>query len=158
MKLKQLDYFMLLLTCLFLTLMLPSILSVQSPTEKQVTMEHNDQVAKSATVYSIFANNIVITLGTLIPVFGWGYILYIMWNTGTVIASYSQPFYWVLNNPFAWIELSVCSYAILQSIKLLKFTRQRNWNKLVRTICVSTGIIATAVLASAAIEILVISR
>jgi hypothetical protein len=89
------------------------------------TVQSNNLKTQTSTVFSIFSNNFMVAAVTLIPGVGWGYILMVMWNTGVVVASYNQPAYWVLNNPFAWIELSVYSFAVLWSIKLFYMVKDR---------------------------------
>jgi hypothetical protein len=122
---KSIVYFGTILTVLFFVLILPTLLHLQSPEQQQVTQQQNNNQSRLATASSIFNNNLMIAGISLIPYFGWGYIIFVLWNTGTVIASYGQPWYWILNNMFAWIELAVYSYMILRSIKLVQLFKQR---------------------------------
>jgi hypothetical protein len=159
-KTKQLVYFLLILEGLFLILMLPTVFFTQPATQKQVTMTNNNNQARQATVTSIFHNNLLIAVVTLIPVAGWGYCIAVMWQTGVVVASYNYPFYWIAGNPFAWIELSVFAYVILQSYKLLHLVPQRKANdfKVTFTMVACKALIASIVvlLVSALLEYWVI--
>jgi hypothetical protein len=124
-KQKSIVYFGTVYTVLFVILILPSIIHLQSPEQQQATMQQNNVQSQAATASSIFNNNMVVAALTLVPYLGWGYIIYVLWNTGTVVASYGHPWYWVLGNVFAWVELAVYSYMILKSIKLVQLFRQR---------------------------------
>lgn len=144
----QILYWLLLLGCLFTVLILPSFLPVQTETEKQQTKEHNNAIAQTATVASIFNNNLIIGLIAFVPFIGWGYLLAALWNTGVVVASYNLPSYTVLLNVFAWVELAVYSYIVLQSVKLVHLFQQRKCNdfkastlKLVAYTLITTNIV-----------------
>ena len=121
---RNFGYFFISLTCLFTILLIPSILPVESPAQKENTRGQNNVAAAKSTTQSIFNNNLMIATLTLIPGFGWGWIIMVMWNTGRVLASYNQLSYWLLL-PFVWIELSVYSYALLKSIKVVHLFKQR---------------------------------
>jgi len=167
---KPIVYFLLLLTALFCILIVPSLLPVQSQTEKQNNVQHNDARSQRETVATIFNNNMLIAGLTLIPGLGWATIFFILWNTGKVVASYNQPWYWSFNNLFAWIELSVYSYALLKSIKLIHLWRQRKtkfnmptgeliirntngfWYEFIKTIAVTIIIMCFVLLFSAILE------
>lgn len=117
--------------------------------------ENNDRIVKT-TPLTIFTNNFLVTTVTLIPYFGWGYILFVMWNTGLVVASYNNALLLVLINPFAWIELSVNAVAILLSYKLLRLAlnkAQPNRLRLIGTYLLKgIGLIAAILAISAVLE------
>jgi hypothetical protein len=130
LQFKRFPFFVLLLMALFFILVLPSLLPIQNQTQKQATMNQNNVQSQHATATSIFNNNLLVAGITFIPIVGWGYLIFAMWNTGVVIASYGQPWYWIFNNPFAWVELAIYSYVVLQSWKLLGVLKQhkiRDW-------------------------------
>jgi hypothetical protein len=155
---------------------LPSLLPLHSQAQKDVIVAANNAQSQSATATSIFNNNLFIAGVSLIPYVGWGYIIFALWNTGTVIASYNQPWNWALNNLFAWIELGVYSYMILKSIKLWQLFKQRKtcftdldgkcvirkttgvWNEIVYTAMFSLIAACVVLLLSALLEYSVISR
>jgi hypothetical protein len=122
---KQLCYFLTIFTILLVIVILPSVISVQSPSQKQDTMQQNNNNSRTTTAPAIFNNNLIVALVSLIPYVGWGWLGYVIWNTGVVLASYSQPWYWVLGNPFVYVEFAVYSYMVLRSIKLVRLFRQR---------------------------------
>lgn len=111
--------------CLFFILLLPSVFSFQSESQKQATVENNNALSMAANPASIFNNNLIVAGITMIPYAGWIFMGYVMYNTGVVIASYGQPWWWSLTNPFAYVELAVYAYMILRSIKLVQLFRQR---------------------------------
>ena len=125
LKFNRLPFFVAVLMVCFLIMIVPSLLPVQSTAQKQATVQQNNVQSQQASAASIFNNNLVVSGITLIPFVGWGYLIFALWNTGVVIASYGHPWYWILNNVFAWIELAVYSYVILQSWKLLSLFKQR---------------------------------
>lgn len=153
---KSFMQMVLLVAALFLLLILPSLLPVQSDAEKLANVERNDAVSLVATPTTIFNNNLLIAGISLVPVFGWGFIVFVMWNTGLTLASYGQPFFWVLFNPFAWVELSVYSYAVLKSVKLIHLLRQRKCNdfkvSFVKTVAYSFIFMCLILLGSALVE------
>jgi hypothetical protein len=173
---KSLVHFGAILAMLFLILILPTLLHLQSPEQQQATQQQNNNQSRLATASSIFNNNLMVAGISLVPYFGWGYIIFVLWNTGTVIASYGQPWYWVLNNMFAWIELAVYSYMILKSIKLVQLFRQRKtkftdlegkvvvrktvgvYPEIVKTLAYTFIVASMVLLASALIEYALISR
>lgn len=173
---KTVIYFLTILTLMFLILIIPSLLPIQSQAQKANNVAANDAQSRGATATNIFNNNIFIAGVSLIPYVGWGYIIFALWNTGTVIASYNQPWNWVLNNLFAWIELGVYSFMIMKSFKLLQLFRQRKtkftdldgkvvvrkttgvWNEIVTTAMFSLIAACIVLLLSALLEYQVISR
>ena len=173
---KNIVYFGIVLAVLFAILIIPSLLHLQTPEQQMDTQQQNNVRSQQATASSIFNNNILVAGITLVPYVGWGYIIFVLWNTGTVIASYGQPWYWILNNMFAWIELAIYGYMILRSIKIVHLFRQRKtkftdldgmvvvrkttgvYVELVKTIAYAF-IVSTLVLsASAVLEYFLISR
>jgi hypothetical protein len=122
---KSCVYFLTIFAVLFLLLAFPSLLPFQSPEDNQATVEQNNLASQSATVASIYNNNMVIAGFSLIPVGGWIFLGFILCNTGVVVASYGQPITTLVLNPFVYIELSIYSYVVLRSIKLLHLFRQR---------------------------------
>ena len=161
-RLKKLIYFIILLFGLFFVLVLPSIIVVQSPQQQQATQHQNDVQAQKSTAASIFNNNLLVAGISLIPFVGWGYLIYVLYNTGVVIASYGHPWWWIFNNTFAWIELGVYSYMVLQSWKLRRLIPQWRCNdfKVTFTKTVAYTMITAIIvlLASALLEYMVISR
>jgi ABC-type proline/glycine betaine transport system permease subunit len=113
---------------------------------------------------------------TLIPFLGWGFLGYLLWNTGKIVASYNQPWYWSFNNLFAWIELAVYSYAVLRSIKLVHLWRQRKtkfimptgelvirntngfWYEFIKTIAFALIVMCIVMLLSAILEYRLLQR
>ena len=162
LRCKRLIYFIILLATLFFVIVLPSIIVVQTPQEQQATQHQNDIQAQQATAASIFNNNLLVAGISLIPFLGWGYLLYVLWNTGIVIASYGHPWYWIFNNTFAWIELAVYSYMVLQSWKLYRLGPQFRCNDFkvtfIKTMVYSMITAILILLASALLEYAVISR
>ncbi len=122
---RSIGYFFAIFTCLIIVLLIPGIVSLQSATQKQATMEHNNALSQTATITSIFNNNLVIAGISFIPYAGWGWLIFVLWNTGTVAASYSQPWYWLLLNPFTYIEIAVYSYMVLKSIWIVQLFKRR---------------------------------
>ena len=175
-RLKKLIYFIILLFGLFFVLVLPSIIVVQSPQQQQATQHQNDVQAQKSTAASIFNNNLLVAGISLIPFVGWGYLIFVLYNTGVVIASYGHPWWWILNNTFAWIELGVYSYMIMKSIKLLQLFKQRKtkftdldgkvivrkttgvWNEIITTAMFSLIAACIVLLLSALLEYQIISR
>ena len=128
LKFNRLPFFFAVLMVCFLIMIVPSLLPVQSTAQKQATVQQNNVQSQQASAASIFNNNLVVSGITLIPFVGWGYLIFALWNTGVVIASYGHPWYWIFNNPFAWVELSVYSYVLLQSWKLRRLIPQWRCN------------------------------
>jgi hypothetical protein len=113
---------------------------------------------------------------TLIPYVGWGYLIFVLWNTGTVVASYGQPWYSIFGNVFAWIELAVYSYMILKSIKIVQLFKQRKtcfidldgkcvvrktngvWYQIFQTSMYALIVSCLVLMTSAVIEYFIISR
>ena len=168
MKLKTFGIYFLIMAVLFGLILLPTLLPVQSQTQKQSNVQANDAQSHSATATRIFNNNIIIAAVALIPYVGWGYLGYVMWETGKVIASYNQPWWWIFNNPFAWIELSIYSYMVLQSWKLfglLKQNKLSDWFhsggyfkvKVIKTIAYTMIVAIVVLLLSAILEYWVIA-
>lgn len=136
----------------------PSFLPVQNQQQKQTHVATNEQSKSNVTVVSIFENNFFVASLTLIPILGWGLILAVMWNTGLVVASYSQPgTLWIL---FAVIEISVYSFMLLQSINCVNLFLKRKtvkpWKAIIRTIIVALCTAGLILLLSAAIEYILI--
>jgi hypothetical protein len=115
------------MACFFI-MILPSLIPVQNQTQKQATVTQNNIQSSQASATSIFNNNLMVASITLIPFVGWGYLIFALWNTGVVIASYGQPWFWIFNNLFAWIEIAIYSYVVLQSWKLLSILKQHKIN------------------------------
>jgi hypothetical protein len=155
-------FFVIVLMLLFLILVLPSVIHTQTPEQQQATQQQNNLQSQKATASSIFNNNLIVSLISLIPIVGWGYLIAVLWNTGVVVASYGQPWYWIFNNVFAWIELAVYSYVVLQSWKLYHLIPQRKCNdfKVTFTKTVAYTLIITTVvlMLSALLEYALISR
>ncbi len=155
-RLHQLIYWLILLACLFAILILPSVFPVQTPAQKQATANQNNIASQTATSASIFNNNLLIGVITLIPGLGWGYIIAALYSTGVVVASYNQPWYFVLLNPFAWVELATYSFVLVQSIKLTHMFKQRKCNDFkyttIKTIAYTFIIVTIVLLASALVE------
>ena len=149
---RSIVYFIMLLAILFFVLLLPSFLPVQSEAQKQANMNHNNQAAKVATANGIFSNNMLIATLAIIPGIGWGFILFSMWETGLIVASYSQPFY-VLLSPVAWIELSVYAFAIISSVELVQIYRHKSKRNFFQTMLVSLAMISIILFLSATFEI-----
>ena len=162
LRYKKILYYFILLTALFLILVLPSIITVQTPQQQQATQHQNNIQAQKATATSIFNNNLLVAAISLIPFVGWSYLIYVLWNTGVVIASYGHPWYWIFNNVFAWIELAVYSYAVLQSWKLYHLIPQWRCNDFkvtfTKTVAYTMITVILALLASAVLEYMVIIR
>ena len=173
--LKQLPKYFIVLTLLFAVLLLPSILqslpnpfpfklpTLQSPEQKQATVQQNNAQSKEATVATIFNNNLLISGLALIPVAGWTFLAVVLWRTGLVVSSYQMAWWFVLNNPFAWIELSVYAYAVLASLKILHLLRQHkvgDWFhpggqykiEFAKTVCYTLIVMTIVLLASAFTE------
>lgn len=110
---------------MFLILLLPSLLPLQSESEKQAIVEQNALVAQSATVSSIFNNNLCVAVISLFPFLGWGLLGFILWNTGYVVAGYGDVVACLFLNPFVYVELALYSYVVLQSYRLWRLFRQR---------------------------------
>jgi archaellum biogenesis protein FlaJ (TadC family) len=161
-KHKSILYFLIVLSALFLVVIIPSIIPFQTPEQQNETKHENDITSQTATATSIYHNNMIIAGLTLVPYVGWGYLFYALWNTGLVVASYHQPWWYLFMNPFAWIELSIYSYALLQSLKILHLLPQYKandfWYTLIRKIAYTIVFMALALLASAIVEYLLISR
>ena len=161
-RFKRVIYFAILLFALFTILIFPSLIPFQTPAQQQATQHQNTVQSQNATASSIFNNNMLVAGLTLIPFVGWGYLIAVLWNTGVVVASYQHPWWWILNNTFAWIELAVYSYVLLQSWKLYRLIPQWRCNdfKVTFTKTVAyTMIVATIVLLlSALLEYAVILR
>lgn len=121
---KQLGCHLIIFAVLFAVLSFPSLIP-QPDSQSQLIMEQNNARAQSATVASIYNNNLVIALCTLIPVGGWIFIGVVLWSTGVVVASYANPVATLLFNPFVYVELAVYSYVVLQSIRILRLFRRR---------------------------------
>ena len=102
----------------------------------------------------------MISLIGLIPILGASFILACSWATGLVVASYNQPVYWILTNPFAWIELSVYSFVLLQSWRIIQFYRQRKtikfWNLTAKTALTTIMVMGFILFLSAVLEYLTI--
>jgi hypothetical protein len=122
---KALRNFVLIFICLFTVLIIPSIISVQNDVQNQITMEYNDQKSQLATVSSIFNNNLLVSCVSLVPYAGWGILLAVLWQTGVVVASYGLPWYYILFNPFAYVELCMFSFVVLRSVHLVRLFFRR---------------------------------
>jgi hypothetical protein len=119
-------------------------------------VNQNNQKARIATANSIWSNNMLIATLTIIPGFGWGFILYSMWQTGLIVASYDTSYY-VLCSPIAWIELSAYAFAILSSIELVQIYRGKSKRNFFQTLIISLVIISTTLFLSATFEIYLIN-
>lgn len=155
---KQIGYFLILFGILFLVVITPSFLPVQNQQQKQTNVAANEQSKSNVTIASIFENNFFVASLTLIPILGWGLILAVMWNTGLVVASYSQPgTLWIL---FAVIEISVYSFMLLQSINCVNLFLKRKtvkpWRVIGKTILAALCIAGLILWFSAAWEYLLI--
>jgi hypothetical protein len=117
--------FTIIFIALFFILLLPNVLPVHTASENQAIMENNNAKSQVATPSSIFNNNLVVAGITMIPGAGWIWLGYVMWNTGVVVASYGQPWWWSLINIFVYVELAVYAYVIMRSIKLVQLFKQR---------------------------------
>lgn len=139
----------------------PSFLPVQTEQQKQNNVQSNNARAGSATIFNIFIQNYAIALVTFIPVIGWGFIGAVMWNTGLVIASYNQPF-WQLTSIFAWIELSIYSFVIVQSLWLVQIWLKRKTTNMltpiIKTILITASVVAIVLVLSAILEFVVIRK
>jgi hypothetical protein len=160
MKLKTIRNFFIILFILFSIVLLPSVLPVQSSQQKQSNINENMKRSMGASAFGIFENNFVIAVISFVPVVGWGIIGGIMWKTGLVIASYTNPgIIWVF---FAFIELSVYSFVLLQSLKIVKFFYQRKqghfWVLTGKTTALTFAVSALVLLLSAIVEYAVILR
>jgi hypothetical protein len=85
---RQFIYFLIIFATLFLIVILPGLFPTLSYSETQVIMENNNVASQSATVASIFNNNLLIAGITLIPYVGWGWIICVLWQTGIVVSCY----------------------------------------------------------------------
>lgn len=94
---------------------LPSVLPVQSDFQKLSNMALNDARTAQATVAGIFGNNMLIALFSLIPMFGFGWLFLISWQTGLVAASYLSVGLLVYVNPFTWVEFGLYAYLAYNS-------------------------------------------
>lgn len=175
-KPKTILYFWIILALMFFIIILPGLLPIQSQAQKEANMAENNANSGQATATSIFNNNLLVAGVTLIPYVGWGYIIFILWNTGNVIASYSQPWYWILDNIFAWIELGVYSFMVLKSVKLVQLFKQRKtcftdldgkcvtrkttgvWNEIITTAMFALIVACLILLFSAILEYTIITR
>lgn len=159
-RLKSSASFFIVLFLLFFIIIIPSLIPVQTLTQKQETQQHNNEVSQQATVASIFNNNLIIAIISFIPFVGWGYLLAALWNTGVVVASYSQPWYNLFLNPFAWIELYTFTYILFQSWKIVHLIPQRKANDfkvtLIKLICKTLIVITLILLFSAMLEYAII--
>lgn len=127
-RFKHYLYFIAIFVGLLFILLFPSVLSLHTVSENQAIAENNNAKSQIATPISIFNNNLIVAGITLIPGAGWIWLGYVMWNTGTVVASYGYPWYWIFTSVagvFAFVELAVYAYVILRSIKLVQLFRQR---------------------------------
>lgn len=155
---KQIGYFLILFGILFLVVMIPSFLPVQNQQQKQTHVAANEQSKSNVTVASIFENNFFVASLTLIPILGWGLILAAMWNTGLVVASYSDTgTLWIL---FATIEISVYSFMFLQSINCVNLFIKRKavkpWRAIGRTFVIALCIAGLILWVSAVWEYVLI--
>jgi hypothetical protein len=122
---RQFLYFIVIYGALFAVLILPGLFPTLSLSEAEAIRDNNNAVAQSATVTSIFNNNLAIAGFSIIPFGGWIFAFYILWQTGVVVSSYGYPWWFILSNPFAYVELAVISYMILRSVRLVHLFRQR---------------------------------
>lgn len=106
-SLRGRSIFFLLLIVYLVLLGLPSVLPVQSDVQKLDNMAANDAQAANATVAGIFGNNLLIAVFSIIPMFGFGWLALVIWQTGLVAASYPSVGLLVYLNPFVWVELPV---------------------------------------------------
>jgi tellurite resistance protein TehA-like permease len=167
MKLKPLrwiPYFFIVLALLFFVAALPAVIPhTLTSSQKQNNVATNNERAQTVSVPMIFANNFLLSSFSLFPVAGWIFISIVMFKTGLIVASYSQPWYWLTNNVFMWIELAVYSFAILQSIRVLKLVwyRQKTvkpWNQIASITAFTLSISGLIILFSAIYEYVVIIR
>lgn len=159
--LKTIGAFYTILFFLFLTISLPIIFPMQTLSEQIENIQENNIRIEKTTPITIFTNNFAISIITLIPYLGWGYILFAMWNTGLVIASYSNALVLLLLNPFAWIELSVNAFVVLMSYKLLRLALNKHQPGRLKLLVTHTIlvvlIVAAVLLTSACLEYIVVA-
>jgi hypothetical protein len=144
---RSVVYFFVIFFCLFLTVLLPFVLPVQSSEQKAAKVAENNARSSSISSMDIFSNNYKVALLGLVPLFGWSFLLAVMWNTGLVVASYSCPgWVWLV---FAVVEVGVYSFVVLQSIGCVQAVLKRNWRLMARRV-VFAVFVSCAVLGVAA--------
>lgn len=151
---KSVLYFFVIFCGLFLTVLLPSFLPVQSSEQKASRMAENDARSASVTTFPIFANNFKVALLGLVPLFGWSFLLAVMWNTGLVVAAYSSPgWLWLV---FAVVEIGVYSFVVLKSIGCVQAALKRNWRLIIKNVVVAVVVSCVVLGLAAFIENLII--
>ena len=97
---------------------------------------------------------------SLFPFAGWLFVGVVLWRTGLLVASYNQPWFWAFGNVFAWVELSVYSFVVVQSLRLFMFYRQRKilrfWYVVFKTVLFTLGVAGVVLFLSALLEFAVI--
>jgi hypothetical protein len=166
MKLKQfrwIAYFFIVLALLFFIVTLPTIIPhTLTATQKQTNINDNTVRAQNINVNTIFLNNFMLSSFSLFPVAGWIFIAIVMLKTGFIVSSYNQPWYWLMNNVFMWIELAVYSFTILQSIRILKLVwyRQKTikpWSQIAKIIALTLSLSGLIIMFSAIYEYIIIT-
>lgn len=151
--------FFAVLGMLFLIAALPGVLPVQSEAQKIANVESNTAKTGTVTIQSIFLNNFLVALATLIPFAGWSFIGAVLWHTGLIVASYNQP-YWLFTNWVVWAELTCYSFVIVQSVRIvifyLKIKTLKRWKPVVANILVTALIVGVVLLVSAILEFMMI--
>lgn len=122
---RQFCYFTIIYALLFAVLILPGLFPTLTYSEAQDVMNQNNANSQVATVSSVFSTNMAIAGFSMIPVGGWLFAFFVLWQTGVVVSSYGYPWWFLLTNPFAYVELAVISYAILKSIRLVQLFKRR---------------------------------
>jgi hypothetical protein len=142
---------------------LPTIIPhTLTETQKQINVNANVERAQTSTPQSIFLNNYMISIFSLVPVGGWFFIDIVLFKTGVVVASYNLPVYWIFTTPFGILEIAVYSFCLLQGTRILLFVWNRKqfkpWITITRTIALTLSISGLILLFSAIWEYIVIIR
>ena len=150
--------FLAILAVFYLAISLPIVVPIQSASQKQVNVENNNARASKATLSEVFGNNAMIAGLSLIPYFGWGFIVLTLYNTGLVAASYPNPWLVIFLNPFMYIELLVYASMTLLSFSMATSLKKHDFRG--TWIFAKTGLslMVVVLFISATLEIIFIGR
>ena len=148
MLLKRQGVFLVFFVLFMVCLCLPAFVVPLSEEQKAEHVEVNSERAASATFTSIFGNNLYIALVALVPLFGVGFMSFVLFNTGVVAASYPLGVLNIVGNPFAWVEVAVYAFACTCAYFALQFMCRKDWvgmrAEFKRGVCWSTLILVAA--------------
>lgn len=154
-----------LIVALLVTVIGVLVVKMDVSEAKEKADELNADFERFNGTFCIFGNNLLHTLVMFVPIIGpiWG--LFVLFNTGTIIAvfgiAYEVPpilvFLSLFLTPVFWLEFGVYSIAMAQSVVLLlKILRHRGRKEAVRT-CILVTICASILLLAAFVEWIMIN-